>query len=512
MPLHVSVVSVKNYKYIRVYSSYRNEKGQPRSRVIENHGRLDAALQKDPQYLEKLKQRIEEENRLEAQTKAQNLELQAQKRIDKLAEAAKGFNDKPGHFRTYNVGAALIRKVWSDLKMPEMFRHLQRNRKIEYPYDRTAYLLTEQRLLNPASKLKNFANRNHSIVDHTEIDRLEDLYKVLDVLQEDKRTIVRHLNKEIQKKTKKKVTAVFYDVTTYSFESRSISEYKDFGLSKDHKVNEVQVVLGLVMDENGIPIDYDLFSGNTNEFGTMIPQIKRIKSSCDLEQVIVVADRGLNSSKNLFDLKKLGCDFVIAQKFKTASAELKQQILDQDNWEETVCNEDGEVISQYKTLSVQQDFHEIKQSPRTLRNYKTSKVLDTMDLNWMVSYSAARAAKDKADRDRAIEKAKKAVAEPNRLRNTGFKSLIKVPKGKGKPSIDWDKINEQAQWDGYYVVCTNLTISPQEATSIYRKLWQIEDCFRVSKTHLEARPCFVWTDPHIYGHFLSCFISLVIEK
>ena len=92
MPLHVSIVSVKNYKYIRVYSSYRNEKGQPRSRLIENHGRLDTALSKDPQYVEKLKERIAKENQLEASTKAQEVEKQAKERMDKLSQAAKGLN------------------------------------------------------------------------------------------------------------------------------------------------------------------------------------------------------------------------------------------------------------------------------------------------------------------------------------------------------------------------------------------------------------------------------------
>ena len=149
----------------------------------------------------------------------------------------------------------------------------------------------------------------------------------------------------------------------------------------------------------------------------------------------------------------------------------------------------------------------MRESPTTHR-----KVLDTMALKWVVSYSPSRAAKDKADRDRAIEKAKKAVEDPSRLKNCGYKSLVKIPKGKGSPTIDWEKINEQATWDGHYAICTNLEILPHDATVIYRKLWQIEDCIRVSNTYLEARPCVVWTDPHIYGHFLSCFISLVIEK
>ena len=144
-------------------------------------------------------------------------------------------------------------------------------------------------------------------------------------------------------------------MTTYSFDSRCVSDYKDFGISKDHKVNEVQVVLGLVMDENGIPIDYELFNGNTNEFGTMVPLIEKIKKTYHLKQLIVVADRGLNSCQNLFDLKDIGCDFVIAQKFKTTSEHLKEQILDHENWQKFVCNDEGEVVCRYKTLDVKQD-------------------------------------------------------------------------------------------------------------------------------------------------------------
>ncbi len=153
----------------------------------------------------------------------------------------------------------------------------------------------------------------------------------------------------------------------------------------------------------------------------------------------------------------------------------------------------------------------MRESPTTHRNYKTSNVLGTMNLKWVVSHSPSRAAKDKADRDRAIEKPRR----PSRIL-ADLKQRLQVSRQSAErqrlSTINWEKINEQAKWDGYYVICTNLNISPHDATAIYRKLWQIEDCFRVSKTCLEARPCFVWTDPHIYGHFLSCFISLVIEK
>lgn len=192
-------------------------------------------------------------------------------------------------------------------------------------------------------------------------------------MKEDKESVVNHLNREIQKRIKRKITAAFYDVTTYSFESRNIADYKDFGQSKDHKVNEVQLMLGLVMDENGIPIDYELFNGSTNEFGTMVPLIKKIKTTYGIDQLIAVADRALNSSENLFALRQIGCDFVIAQKFKNASADEKKAILDQNTWQQSTSDENGEILYHYKTIEVNKPLYETRISPTTKLNYKTKK-------------------------------------------------------------------------------------------------------------------------------------------
>lgn len=192
-------------------------------------------------------------------------------------------------------------------------------------------------------------------------------------MKEDKESVVNHLNREIQKRIKRKITAAFYDVTTYSFESRNIADYKDFGQSKDHKVNEVQLMLGLVMDENGIPIDYELFNGSTNEFGTMVPLIKKIKTTYGIDQLIAVADRALNSSENLFALRQIGCDFVIAQKFKNASADEKKAIIDQNTWQQSTSDENGEILYHYKTIEVNKPLYETRISPTTKLNYKTKK-------------------------------------------------------------------------------------------------------------------------------------------
>ena len=511
MSRNVSISLSRGYKYVRVCESYRNAQGQPRSRTVESHGRLDLLEQKDPGYVDRLRERVARENEAERQARQKMIENTAQDRIRKLETAAKAGSDY-GCAPVVNLGSALLRQIWKeDLLMPQLFRYLQGKTGIEYSYDQAAFLLSSQRILHPCSKKKTFERRHTDIVP-CNIEDQNIVYRVLDRLSQDKKAIVRHLNRQLNKKLNRTITAAFYDVTTYAFESRNADDLKDFGLSKDHKVNEVQVVLGLVMDEHGIPIDYELFSGSTSEFGTMLPIIKRIKKDYQLKTLVVVADRGLNSNENLHDLLELGCDFVIAQKVRNCAAEQQEGILDSNGWTSTI-DDSGEILCRYKTMDLTKTLYETKISPKTGKKIQTHKKIGSIDVRWVVSYSQARANKDISDLNRAIEKAEKALQTKSGLSSRGYKSLIVTPKGPGTPRLNTDKIQTARQWAGYYAICTNLkNLTPQSVVGIYRNLWKIEDCFRVSKTTLETRPCFVWTADHIRGHFMSCFISLVIEK
>ena len=204
----------------------------------------------------------------------------------------------------------------------------------------------------------------------------------------------------------------------------------------------------------------------------------------------------------------------MAQKVKNCTGEQKQLILSDDNWDKTFADEDGVVACRYKTLNIKKDLFETSINPITGRKKQSRKPIDTIDVYWIVSHSQSRAKKDNDDLNRAIEKAGKALKNKSSLKAShGYKSLIVIPKGEGTPHLDTEKIAEARRWAGYYAVCTNLTTkNAKEVMQMHRNLWRIEGCFRVSKTTLEARPCFVWTEEHIRGHFMSCFISLVMEK
>jgi len=375
------------------------------------------------------------------------------------------------------------------------------------------------RVLLPSSRLQNWKHRGAFIADFSELDNLQHYYRVLEQLQKDKEHIVAVINKAIAEKYQRAVTVCLYDVTTYAFESRIESEIRDFGMSKDHKVNEVQVVLGLVIDANGIPIDYELYRGDTNEFGTLCPTIKRITEKYKVQRIIVVADRGLNSGENLKQLQDIGCDFVIAQKVRSCDEETQQEILN-DCWDETYMDFDeegkttGEIQFKAKTLEVKKPIREIKQSASG-KNYP-GKIIDWIDTRWIVTYSSKRAAKDNAELDRAIEKAQQCISQKNgKVSQKGWSSLIKRGASKGKAHLDQEKIAQKRRWAGYYAICTNMALKEKSSTEIvelYRQLWRIEDSFRITKTHLQARPVFVWNDKRIEGHFVVCYVALVLQR
>lgn len=513
----ITIVKVGKHQYVRITESYRDENGRVRSRVIENLGNLQKLQEKDPLFLEHLKEQLAQERDMKQEARLAGFSEKTQTIIaayEQQINKHKGAVSVELGYPTYNVASALLRRVWSLLELPTTFRQLQAKTKMEYSYDKAAFLLCHERILNPGSKYQAFKNKDQSIYPFMELNDINAVYRVLDRLKEDKEAIVKRLNKALGKLIDRDMTLAFYDVTTYSFESRMADELRDFGMSKDHRSGEVQVVLGLVCDQKGIPVDYELFPGNTNEFGTMIPIIKRLMETYHIKRCIVVADRGLNSNENLLALLDLKCDFVIAQKIKNCANEQKAQILAEDGWSTIADNSSGEVLIQYKTLQVIKDVRASKISKKTGRKYQTSDVIGKLDVRWVVSYSPKRAKKDNADIDRAVDKALEAINGNRALAPShGYKSFIVVPKGDGKATLNINKIEEARAWAGYYAICTNCKdLSEAEVTRIYRQLWRIEDCFRVSKSALETRPCFVWTPTRIAGHFLTCYISLVMQR
>ena len=477
----VQVYTNRGNKYVRVVHSYRDpETNKPKMKVIKNYGNLEKLLKQDKNFLEKLEKEIKEKNeRLKEST------------IYKIKKIETNNFEKEGLVRK-NYGYLVYEKIWQELGISRWIKDIKTRSKIEI--EEILKQLVFQRLLTPSSKKSAYDHREN-YVDFRNDLILEDYYRVLDIIYDEKEKLEKHLNSTLKKKFNRELNIVLYDVTTYYFESVKKDEIKGFGFSKDNKVNQVQVVMGLLIDNNGIPVGYELYPGNTSEFSTLYPVIKDLKEKYKLKKVIVAADRGLNSGKNLLLLKELGLDYVMAYKLKGAKKEIKEKLF-----------ENGYTIEKEFKYKLIEHVKEIRVDG------KVEKIQD----NLLLGYSEKRAKKDKADRQRLLDKADKLLNKPSMMKQElkkGGKKFIKVTKGNLDIELDVKQIEEAEKMDGFFAIeYSQKELTGREVREIYGSLWKIEDSFRVLKTNLEARPIFVWSEKRIRAHFLICYLALVIER
>ena len=477
----VQVYTNRGNKYVRVVHSYRDpETNKPKMKVIKNYGNLEKLLKQDKNFLEKLEKEIKEKN-----------ERLKESAVDKIKKIEADNFEKEGLVRK-NYGYLVYEKTWQELGISRWIKDIKTRSKIEI--GEILKQLVFQRLLTPSSKKSAYDHREN-YVDFRNDLILEDYYRVLDIIYDEKEKLEKHLNRTLKKKFNRELNVVLYDVTTYYFESVKKDEIKGFGFSKDNKVNQVQVVMGLLIDNNGIPVSYELYPGNTSEFSTLYPVIKDLKEKYKLKKVIVAADRGLNSGKNLFLLKELGLDYVMAYKLKGAKKEIKEKLF-----------EDGYIVEKEFKYKLIEHVKEIR------IDGKTEKIQD----NLLLGYSEKRAKKDKADRQRLLEKADRLLNNPSIMKQElkkGGKKFIKVTKGNLDIELDVKQIEEAEKMDGFFAIeYSQKELTGREVREIYGSLWKIEDSFRVLKTNLEARPIFVWSEKRIRAHFLICYLALVIER
>jgi transposase len=345
-------------------------------------------------------------------------------------------------------------------------------------------------------------------------------YDVLDVLANQKEEMIEHLCSFFAKKTARDGPGAFLDVTTYHFESTKWGELRMFGFSKNNKNHEVQVVMGLLLDNNGIPITYELFPGNTMDQSTLKSSVENLKQLYKLDKITIVADKGLNSGNNLIYLCGQGHDFVISYTLKRSPETFKELVWNEEGWQAIVDKESGEVISRHKVVR-QQLEHKVPLAPEDLPKgkkrgrppkYRTEEIPVNIHLVW----SSKRAAKDRADRERMLERLKKRLEKPSQLKASmqrGCNQYLEMQLDTENWQIDEEKIRYAAQFDGYYAIITNNErYTTEQAASIYGGLWKIEESFRVLKTDLKARPVYVWNDNRIKGHFALCFLSLCLVR
>jgi transposase len=407
-----------------------------------------------------------------------------------------------------NFGYAAFSSIYHTLEIDKFLVNRQRSTKIESNTNNIMKLLIYSRLLNPGSKKQAFENRD-MFFEKTNYS-IDDVYRALSFFNQKGNELQLWINDKIKENYGRDTSLVYYDVTNYYFESDKEDEFRRKGVSKEHRPNPI-VQMGLFMDTNGIPITFDLYSGNTNDCLTYRPTFSRMKKEFDLGKVIVVADKGMNTGDNIQYTQSAKDGFVFSQTARGANKELKDYIKSDLDYEW--------YGQEYKW---KERLYPTEIWITTTSGKKKKKVIDVKQV---VFYSEKYAKKARMDRAKAIEKAKKLIQSPssfNRSTSYGAAGYVKnltFVKETGEIAdahtllLDEEKIREQEALDGYYVLVTSeYEKKASKIIDIYRGLWKIEESFKVTKSDLETRPVYVSTEEHIKAHFLTCFIALVLSR
>ena len=514
----------KNGKtFLSIVESYRDDNGKSKHRVIKKIGYLDDFLDQydDPvAYFSQLAKDM---------TKNANEYIHVSLDIDMNSNIDPGYN-------FYNVGYLPYKYIYIELGLNEFFINKQRTLNIEYSLSKNLQLLIFSRILYPASKKSTFDNKHIFFEPFDGITR-DSIYDSLDYFYKYKQEIQQLLWENSKDIYQRDASRSYYDCTNYYFdieyndedildENGNIIEkgLRKRGPEKNHRPDPI-VEMGLLMDSTGIPMAYDLFPGNESEKLSLRPILKKTKASFGIKRTIVVADRGLNTSDNIFFLaginNKANNDmdgYVYGQSVRGADKEFKSWVLDEKDYKIELIKDDGEeTIFTHKSRIYSKEIKIKKDGKRKIKVNVCQKQ--------MVYFSFKYLMKQRNDRNKMIKKAEDIIKRPaNYTKATSYGAAayvnnIDFDKETGEIktdrilTINREKIAEEEKYDGYYsIVTSEVEYSDYKIRKIYRGLAKIEDTFKVTKTNFNSRPVYVWTKEHIEGHFLTCFVSLVIMR
>ena len=481
---------------IRVVEGYRPGPGLPtRQRTIRDFGCLED--QEDP---EKFMKEVEEFN---ANYRAENTPL----RIE-AAGTAKMYSEEN---RRYNYGYKFLEAVYDLLEIDSFFKSYDKVRKFRGKYcpGDIFKFLSLLRVLRPDSKRATFQMKNGFYDMRTDF-ALKDIYRSLDLFADFEVELQRHLNERVKETIGRDLSHAFYDVTNYYFEidfPDGEDDLRKRGVSKEHRIDPI-TAMGLFIDSNGLPVSMSIFPGNTSESITLQPTMNEVKKAYGLGRLVVVADKGVNSSKNIDMIIENGDGFVFSQILKGKKGKrYHEKLFDKSGW---ISNEDGT----YKYKLFTEEYEGKDGSGKKV--VRTRKVL----LYW----SKAEAEMAKRKREEKLKRAAKSVKNNAYSIKKGVDEYTKesiVDKKTGEVledakklrSVDLEKAEKDAIFDGYFCIITSeLDYGERKIRQVYSGLWRIEQSFQLLKSDLDARPVFVRTNEHIRAHFLICFVALLIVR
>ena len=417
---------------------------------------------------------------------------------------------------SFNAGYFFLQKIYYQLGLPSICKKIAKNHSFDYDLNSILSRLVYGRILYPSSKL-SCMEQSKSLIEQPNFE-LHHIYRALSVLAENSDYIQAQLYKNSKKIIKRSTGVLFYDCTNYFFEIEQEAGIKQYGVSKEHRPNPI-VQMGLFMDKSGIPLAFCINKGNQNEQLSLKPLEQQIMHDFELSKFVICTDAGLSSEANRKFNNYGERSFITTQSIKKLKENLKAWALDPTGWslegsEETFdISQLEDTPENHKKLFYKQQWIEGWDEEREI----------AFNQNLIVTYSLKYKQYQQTIRNRQVERAIKAMQNPSTLERhtqTDAKRFIiktnvtndgEIAENKVY-QLNTEAIQEEAKYDGFYAVCTNLDDEPWEIAKINHDRWEIEESFRIMKSEFSARPVYLQRDDRIEAHFLTCFIALLLYR
>ncbi|MDO9263932.1 MAG: IS1634 family transposase, partial [Desulfosalsimonadaceae bacterium] len=469
------------YQYLQIVEN-RKEAGKVRQQVIATIGRLDE---------------LQEKNRVETL-------IRSLSRFSKNALLIlSGKSDISAEARS--IGPALIfERLWQESGIYAAIRRLLGERKFEFDVERAIFLTVLHRLVVSGSDRFCDKWRRDYLVSGIDDLQLHHFYRAMSFLgeelddQADAMPMAPRRNKDLieemlfsaNRHLFTELDLVFFDTTSIYFEGQGGETLGHRGYNKDHRPDLNQIVVGALINDRGRPICCEMWPGNTADVVTLVPQADRFRKRFGIRNICVVADRGMVSHENLESLKEKGISYILGARMRLVK-EIRMDVLSRAGRYREVYPENSD---------------RTKPSP-----LKVKEVLHN-DQRYIVCFNERQARKDAADRQAIIESLEEQLKKGAGalVGNKGYRRYLKLEKGSAR--IDMKKAEEEARFDGKWVLVTDTNLSAEAVALKYKELWQVERVFRDMKSMLETRPVYHQNDASIAGHIFCSFLALVLRK
>jgi len=470
------------YQYLQIVQN-RREGTKTIQRVVATIGRMDQIQQKgEIENLVRSLSRYSEKVLLVLSGKSDDIKADAKK-----------------------IGPALIcERLWQELGIGKIIRRLLAERKFGFDVERAIFLTVLHRLFVSGSDRSCDRWQRDYVIDGSDALSLHHLYRAMAFLgealedQQDSTPFAPRCTKDVieedlflsRRDLFSGLDCVFFDTTSIYFQGEGGETIGELGHTKDHRPDLRQMVVGIILDDHGQPVCSEMWPGNTTDVTTLVPVIKRLRSRFAIGRICVVSDRGMISAETLAYLEEEKISYILGTRMRR-SKEVKEEVLAR--------------AGRYR------EVHPEGVSAKDPSPLKVKEVI--VDGNrYIVCLNEKQARKDAVDRQAIIDSLReKLKSSPKSLvGNKGYRKYLKMEKD--TVSVNPDKIEEEARYDGKWVLKTNTALAAEQVALKYKELWQVEQVFRDMKSVLDTRPIFHKRDETIRGHVFCSFLALVIRK